>query len=532
MRAGLELYNDSHLLMWWPLDNLVCSIGANHDCDLCIPAAAARQASLQLSAKALRLLNHASGGTRVSGQWIQDSVRLSDGDELQFGAMRAVVRFVAEDEDAAHGRTRGAPAVACLDTQVCITVPGYARRWTLTHALSVGTDARNDIVLSDPYVSAFHARFLRCDSTVMVRDLDSRNGLFVAGCRVREAHLQAGMVIRMGQTMLRVTSNPYTATSDLQPMPVTLVGESPIMQRLRTLIGRVADNHAPVLLVGETGTGKDIVARLIVEQSPRAAQPFVPLNCGSLPRQLLESELFGHERGAFTGAVARHNGAFGAAHGGTLFLDEVGELPLDVQPQLLRVLESGEVRRVGQAVPFKVDVRLVAATNRRLEQAVAQGMFRADLLHRLHVLVLELPPLRARLADVPALVGHFLRMFTPAGDILEVSDAACAKLLTYAYPGNVRELRNILHRAVLLRRSPRLEADDLTFVSSDPASLMTRSERTLAMVERQAIVSELTRSQGVKSATAQSLGISRSTLYRRMQELGIDPVHWWGPMGS
>jgi DNA-binding NtrC family response regulator len=291
-------------------------------------------------------------------------------------------------------------------------------------------------------------------------------------------------------------------------------------------VRRLATAAAPVLVTGETGTGKEVVARQIAELGPRAAQPFIALNCGSLSRNLIESELFGHERGAFTGAVQRKEGAFEAAHRGTLFLDEVGELPAELQPQLLRVLESGEVRRVGSTEAFAVDVRVIAATNRDLAAEVMRGAFREDLFHRLHVLTLELPPLRARGDDVKLLAQYFLEGFAPPGQRLSFSPAALAKLSAHVWPGNVRELRNVVQRAVLLRRGDVVDAEDVTFPPSTLASRVETesavSGRTLQEIEKAAIVAELRRFKGNKKEAAAALGVSRSTIHRKIDEYAID----------
>ena len=241
----------------------------------------------------------------------------------------------------------------------------------------------------------------------------------------------------------------------------------------------------------------------------------------------MESELFGHEKGAFTGAVNQKRGAFEEADGGTLFLDEVGELPLDMQPQLLRALENKEIRRVGSTRNFKVNVRLIAATNRALEKEVMEGRFREDLFHRLHVLTLTLPPLRERGSDVDELITHFLKALVPGGEEVEVVGEALQKLRAYRWPGNIRELRNVLQRAVLLRRFPdRIEAEDIQFM---PSTLSTRAEslsamgtRTLAELERDAIIAEMARHNGNKREMAEALGVSRSTVHRKIEEYQIE----------
>jgi DNA-binding NtrC family response regulator len=388
--------------------------------------------------------------------------------------------------------------------------------------LNIGKDPQNDICIDDPYVSAFHAR-LRMDGTrCIIEDLDSRNGTFIGEQKVMEAEVADGAHVRIGQAVVEVLREGESTTFT----GGQLVGNSPSIEKLRQLMQRFANNDAPVLIQGETGTGKEVVARQVALLSNRSSKPFIALNCGALGRDLIESELFGHEKGAFTGAVAKRAGAFEAASGGTLFLDELGELPLELQPQLLRVLETGEVRRVGSSESFRVDVRLVAATHRRLENLVQHGTFREDLFHRLHVLPLQLEPLRNRLEDIDELAMHFLSGLAPEGETLTLNPDALLKLKQHPWPGNVRELRNVLQRAVLLRESNTLTDADISF---PPSTLQSRVEsvsatstgRTLQEIEREAIAAELTRHNGSKTDAAHALGVSRSTIHRKIEEYGI-----------
>ncbi|HZA50400.1 MAG TPA: sigma-54 dependent transcriptional regulator, partial [Myxococcaceae bacterium] len=264
--------------------------------------------------------------------------------------------------------------------------------------------------------------------------------------------------------------------------------------------------------------------------SPRAKAPFIVVDCGAIPPTLIESELFGHEKGAFTGAALARTGAFEEANGGTLFLDEIGELPLELQPKLLRALESGEVKRVGASRPGHVDVRVVAATNRDLLQAVSEGRFREDLYYRLCVVPLHLPPLRSRKTDVIALAEHFIRAFAPRGQLVKLTPAAMQRLRAHHWPGNVRELRNVVHRALLLRRGAMIDADDLTFdqeinaetgipVPGIPPGITLKE--MLARLERQIIENALRHYQNNRERVARELGIARSTLFKRLREWGL-----------
>lgn len=299
------------------------------------------------------------------------------------------------------------------------------------------------------------------------------------------------------------------------------------MQEVFELIRRASAARHPVLITGESGTGKELVARALHTLSGRGE--FVPVNCGALPEQLLESEVFGHERGAFTGADRERPGLFEAADGGTLFLDEIGDLPLPLQPKLLRALESGEVRRVGATKSRRVDVRLLAATNRDLEAEVAEGRFREDVYWRLNVLQIHVPPLRERPADIPLLAEHFLEQAIAdgsAGSEARLSPDAMGLLTAYAWPGNVRELRNAVGRAVTLASGEDIGPDhlpDRIVRASATASLVSTSAARrlpLAEVERAYIMEVLRSVGGNKSKAAEILGLDRKTLYRRLEEYG------------
>jgi DNA-binding NtrC family response regulator len=321
-------------------------------------------------------------------------------------------------------------------------------------ATLVGNDDACHLVLHDPAVSRKHASFAPSPGGFRVKDLGSRNGTLLGGARIVEAELPLGALLRLGNTVLAIQPRWYVR--EVSPARERrfgeLIGESTAMRTVFAILQRVAPTDLTVLVEGESGTGKELVARSIHQASPRASAPYVVFHCGAVPGELAESELFGHVRGAFSGAVADRMGAFQRADGGTLCLDEIGELPPDLQPKLLRVLESGEVRAVGDDVTRRPDVRVVAATNRDLRAETRRGRFRSDLLYRLEVVSVRLPPLRQRPEDVPLLVAHLLAGKLPEGD--EVGGATLAKLVAYGWPGNVRELRNVLLRAVALATKP------------------------------------------------------------------------------
>jgi DNA-binding NtrC family response regulator len=317
-----------------------------------------------------------------------------------------------------------------------------------------------------------------------------------------------------------------------------LLWSSDAMRRVMAQVDRVAASETRVCILGETGTGKELIARTLHEKSSRRDAPFITLNCAAVPAELIESELFGHEKGAFTGAAARHTGKFEQAHGGTLFLDEIGDMPLPMQAKLLRVLEEGEIERVGGDRALRVDVRVLVATHRNLEELVRQGSFRQDLFHRVFVFPLQLPPLRERLDDIPLLAAHFAAQIAAQNGWKSrlFSAEALAALQNYAWPGNVRELRNVIER-VLLLSSDQVDAATVQLalpqLSSAPVGALlahadsagsasgSLAERVEAF-ERDVLLAELKRHHHHMTNTARALGLERSHLYKKCQQLGID----------
>ncbi|MDZ4818394.1 MAG: sigma-54 dependent transcriptional regulator [Planctomycetota bacterium] len=325
-----------------------------------------------------------------------------------------------------------------------------------------------------------------------------------------------------------------------------VVGSSPLMNAVIDRLKRIAPTDASVLIQGETGTGKELVAQAIHQNSPRKSKPFVALNCAALSENILESELFGHVKGAFTDASTDRVGKFAYAHGGTMFLDEVGDMPMATQIKLLRVLENGEITRVGSNEQIKVNVRVLSATNRNLEDAIAAGSFRSDLYHRLKVITIELPPLRDRAQDIPLLIEHFIRQFSKRHHktVKSMSPAARMKLLAFDWPGNVRQLRNVIESMVVVDYDSVLDLDDLpSEILSDPlqgatagqlaaaatvaaepgaaGSLASLIGKPLTEIERLFITETLAFSGGNREQAASMLGIGERTLYRKIKEYGL-----------
>jgi transcriptional regulator with GAF, ATPase, and Fis domain len=343
------------------------------------------------------------------------------------------------------------------DEIIVVVLNGAQRgqRVRLVDRLRIGKAPENDLVLNDDTVSRQHCELERRTQGVLVRDLDSTNHTKVGRMAVREAVVESGATISVGGVELGLRVEPRHALvlpSESKEFGET-IGHSIAMRTIFGVLERIAPTDAAVLLEGETGTGKDVIARSIHQTSPRKDKPFVVVDCGAVSYSLIESELFGHERGAFTGAVAARQGAFELAGRGTVFLDEVGELPIDVQPKLLRVLESGEFRRVGGNRTLRAEARVVAATKRDLKAEVERGKFREDLYFRLAVVPIAVPPLRTRREDVPPLVDRFLDLAKkrdPAAARISLSPATLSALTAHDWPGNVRELRNVLDRAIYI----------------------------------------------------------------------------------
>jgi DNA-binding NtrC family response regulator len=341
---------------------------------------------------------------------------------------------------------------AGLPRLTAVSGPGAGRSFAMTNAMATaGRHATNDLVLEDPRVSATHLELRRRADRVHVRDAGSTNGTWLGPHRVTEIELASGGEITVGDTKLRLDMDGGAEPSPMSPEESfgDLVGESPPMRELFATLARIAPKNIGLLVQGETGTGKEEVARAIHARSPRADKPFVVIDATALPETLAESLLFGHERGAFTGATDRRVGLFEAAHSGTVFLDEIGELPPALQAKFLRVLERQEFTRVGGNVPIRVDVRVIAATHRDLRNEIETQRFREDLYFRLAQLRVVIPPLRDRLEDIPILCRKLLASIAGDRDLL-IEQAALVHLAAQPWPGNVRELRNVLARAAAL----------------------------------------------------------------------------------
>jgi DNA-binding NtrC family response regulator len=403
---------------------------------------------------------------------------------------------------------------------------GDAHDQVIKERVIVGTAPSSDVVLVDRAVSRLHAELEPRDDGLWIRDLGSRNGTFLEGIRVVAARVPHGGRVQLGRTEITVRYATEPTPVELWPTNAFggLVGQSVAMRALFARLSRVAQSQATVLIEGETGTGKELAAKAIHDASPRAEGPFVVIDCGALPENLLEAELFGHAKGAFTGALGSRLGAIEEADGGTVFLDEIGELPLNMQPKLLRVLESRMVRRLGETQHRTVDVRFISATHRDLRSMANNHAFREDLYFRLAVLPVTVPPLRERLGDLPLLIEHLL----PEAARGTVSADLLRELAGRPWLGNVRELRNFLERAATLGAPEALELAGRHAAPSDEAwcpklprqmlelPLRELRERVVERMEREYLAQLLERCDRNVAKGAELAGLNRTYLYRLM----------------
>ena len=507
-------------------------IGRSDRCDVALPSETVSRQHCVVEARGgdWWLIDRSRHGTFVDNVNI-DEVELRSGMTFRIGVYE--VRFeLGAAEDQATRTRMVAPAVheelvevsdgsvhACRASVKLLHGPLAGRSYRLTRARNrVGGHGAHVVVDVNLPVNAVTLRVVR--GRVMVEPGDHPS--FLMGQRVRElTPVLPGEAIRIGDAMVEIDTRMVQATSDTAGSFGDLVGESDVMQGLFRVLERIARHDATVLVVGESGTGKELAASALHENGLRGDGPFIAVNCASIPHNLVESELFGHEKGAFTGATNRREGAFQRAHGGTLFLDELGEMHLDAQAKLLRALESGEVRRVGANAAEFPDVRVVAATNQDLQRMVAQGTFRRDLLFRLAVLTVRLPPLRIRLEDIGELSRALLARHHPGATI---SNDGIRRLQTHQWPGNVRELRNVLTRAVVLggdHVSPAsISFDGLSFheQSAQPAA---PPDWNSSAAEREELSRVLRDVKGNRSAAARVLGIPRTSLLYKLRKHGL-----------
>lgn len=505
-------------------------LGRSDRCDLALPAEGISRVHciIEQRADGWRVVDRSRHGIAVNGQTVKQAA-LKPGDTLLIGPYSAA--FGQEDGDWRRSPTATTPLPAALHEEIveisedAVTTsrgvlrvtagPLEGRSIPLDRArMSLGGRGSSVVLPGELPRAAVWLRIVR--GRVMVEP--GQAPAVLAGVRVRDVTpALSGEEIRVAEHVFVVDLE----TREEKPTSIEafaeMVGSAPVMHRLFGILHRMALHDAPVLVIGESGTGKELAARGLHDAGPRHDGPFVAVNCAAIADTLFESELFGHEKGSFTGATSRQDGAFHNAHTGTLFLDEVGELKLDLQAKLLRALESGEVKRVGAAKPEYPDVRLVAATNRNLARMVREGTFREDLYFRLAVLPVRTPPLRERKTDIPVLARTLLARNHPGATLTE---EAAQALCGYAWPGNVRELRNVLTRAVVLG-GPRVTPGQLAFNPWAFEGESTEAPARAPVTDKAALEEALTSTGGNRTAAARLLGIPRSSLLYKLKKHGL-----------
>ena len=387
--------------------------------------------------------------------------------------------------------------------------------------LIIGSMESCDVEVKDPFVSRRHCRMIHKGGRVVLMDLDSTNGTYVDSIRIDRVSLPTIGSFRIGKTTVdyKLDHHAEAVRPSIEFSLGAMIGKSETMREVFTLIEKVAPSDATVLVTGESGTGKDLVARLLHQMSHRGERPFISVNCGSIPASIIESQLFGHERGSFTGAVERMAGLIEQANGGTLFLDEIGEMPLELQTRLLHVIESKKIRRLGGKEDIEVDFRLIAATNKELQRLAGDGRFREDLFFRLYVVPIHLAPLRERGEDINILSESFVRELSPSGRTIRLTNDAIDKLATHNWPGNVRELKNVIQRAILFASENTIGAADISFA---PLESKTVVENNLENKECTAITAAIKKYNGNQTKAAVELGIARTTLSAKVLKYRID----------
>ena len=518
-------------LVTLPLEGQSFRVGRAPTNDLAVPEPTVSRHQFELLATAggWRLADRSGHGTMIDGKRYTEMV-LQPGARVDLGTLALTLREQpagAPQHTASLGGTDvQSPAAAAAERLELVgQLEDRPVRLELTGGVvTIGSDPANDLVLSDGFISAFHCRLVQRDGGWTVIDLKSTNGTWLNGVRVTEARLEPNVSLKLGGLRLQV--RPLRTEAPAAGF-CGMVSADSAMRPVFELIERAAASDETVLITGESGSGKELVAEALHRLSPRAGAALIPLNCSAITKDLLESELFGHEKGAFTGAHQRRRGLFEEADGGTLLLDEIGELALDLQAKLLRVLESGEIRPVGANRAARVDTRVLAATHRSLPDRVRNGEFREDLYYRINVIEIALPPLRERPADIPLLAEHFLAQATGRTRERRLSQPAMQRLTAYRFPGNVRELKHTITRAAILCPDDVIGPEHLTFRPPSLADRVAESQvyrlgKTLREVEIEAVRAALAATGYNQKAAARELGIARSTLIHKLEKYGIE----------
>jgi DNA-binding NtrC family response regulator len=556
----LIVYQGDKKLFCIPIENNRLSIGRSSKNDLILTGnhVSRQHAAIEKRGQAYWINDNSTAGTSLNGSKIEKPEPLGSEAEITIANWRLIYKTCSQILNTEKERrntqiTKLTQAlheeptlVLKLDSEArifhrlkpCLLIndaqSGKRSYHVKKNRLVIGSAANCDIVLQDTFVSKYHAEFRLSDFGFHVLDLDSTNGTFVKESKIKECYVKENASVALGNSSIMICFDEESQTP-VSPFPENnfcgIYGQSMAMRLLFDRIHKVASTDMTVLIQGETGTGKEMVARSIHDLSKRSNKPYVVINCGAISASLIESELFGHEKGAFTGADQKHVGAFEQANFGTLFLDEIGELPLDLQSKLLRVLEYQTFRRVGGNQEIKTNIRIISATHKDLIKMVERKEFREDLFYRLFVLPLKVPPLRERLEDIALLSKTFIDMCAD-GEMFYLEQATIDALKHHTWPGNVRELKNTMLRTMAFAQKNHLSPEDIEFIHSQKSIEEEAKKRinkeqldpdAKKRAEKEEIKKALNSCNGDKTKAAKKLGLGRSTLFRKVKEHNLEP---------
>lgn len=532
----LEFIKNNQKLFRYPFTSDSLLIGRSEDCDIVLADNDISRNHLKITriSKGLKINNLSEFGTFLNAKSVQKEI-CTEQDILNIGKWKISFAETFEKEKETTLQTEPESTKILeynIDNkkltkesfQIRITKPNretYYKKLN-RNKISIGNTTSNDIVIDDSYVSKHHCKIVKEHDQIWLIDLGSTNGTYIDGEKIEKIELENNTSFMIGKTEIalqRLRETEKIKQSNKYELDGMLSASSS-MRQIFSLITKVATTNATIFITGESGTGKELVAKSIHNNSNRKAYPFVAINCGAIPETLIESELFGHEKGAFTGAGATYKGVFEQANLGTLFLDEIGEMPLELQTRLLRALETRTIRRIGGNTEIQVNVRIIAATNKKLKEIVRNGNFREDLFYRLFIVPIELPPLCNRENDIMTLAKHFTKMFSIDGTEVRFSRQAIAKLQEYHWPGNIRELKNTIQRAVILKKEKSIRSNDLLL------SKLTQQTKTISpsliTSEKQNIIHALRNYKGNQTKASDYLGISRTTIASKIRKYNID----------
>ncbi|MBI2343145.1 MAG: sigma 54-interacting transcriptional regulator [Deltaproteobacteria bacterium] len=545
----LILSRQGEQLLRFPIEQERIVVGRDPECDIPLadPNVSRHHFELEWDGTAFQLTDFSRNGTYVDGERVTDTVPIDSGQQIEVSDYRITFSTTSEPLTETTISQEHQPTLVlkyepkkkeltCERVLLTAVLPHGERTECVIDRLpiSIGAAPHNTVrIAGDPYISRTHCRIESTAQGLLLRNCGSLNGTWWGGHNIQTKLLPERGTFQIGKTNItyHVQVIHETIGPAMQQRCGEMLGRSRSMQEIFALVQRVAPSDVTVCISGESGTGKELLAHALHAGSGRATKPLVAINCGAIPQTIIESELFGHERGAFTGATAQHRGVFEQADGGTLFLDEIGEMPLDLQIRLLRVLETRTVRRVGGTADIPVDCRIVAATNQDLSQRIQQKLFREDLFYRLYIVPLYIPPLRERIEDLELLAHHFLQAAKPPSRTLAFSPEALLALSQHSWPGNIRELRHTIERAVLTAQGPLIESNALHFApqpahpstfQATPAYQATAAGPLLQVQERRTIEETLRAYRGNISKASKALGIARSTLTARVKKWEID----------